>query len=368
MSSTAAQPSTYLMGGPFIPLVKIDEEQRLVYGRAAQETPDRSKEIMDYASAVPAFQKWSEDVFRESNGLSKGNVRVMHQKNVAAGKVTEISYNDAEKAIDVVAKIVDDQEWKKVMEGVYTGFSMGGGYAKRWQDGGLTRYTPSIAELSLVDRPCIPTAIIADLVKVDGQVERITLRGRAHTFAELWRPVPPAPRSFADLWKAADHDETKHPRGPDGKWVATNVGLGAGFGAISGAMSGAALGASTFGAGRGALLGAGVGALGGAAYTGIVNATSRFVADDNEDWRDHTARVAGTMGAVSGTIGGGVLGGLAGAATGYVGRWVQDKLTDYLAGKPELASKAERVNSLTDEDFELIIAALNKPLDYKAAK
>jgi len=181
-----------------IPLVKIDVERRLVIARAAQEVADKSQEIMDYATAKPAFQKWSDEMATMSNGLSKGNVRVMHQKT-AAGKVTEITFNDDEKAVDVVMKIVDDNEWRKCLEGVYTGVSMGGGYAKSWQDGNLRRYTPRITEISLVDNPCIPTARFAELVKADGMTERLPLHGVARTFGQLWRP--PA-KTFSDLWRA----------------------------------------------------------------------------------------------------------------------------------------------------------------------
>ena len=66
-----------------------------------------------------------------------------------------------------VAKIVDDNEWKKVEEGVYTGFSPGGRYAKRWQDGAYRRYTPDVRELSIVDVPCNPSATFT-MVKADG--------------------------------------------------------------------------------------------------------------------------------------------------------------------------------------------------------
>ena len=45
---------------------------------------------------------------------------------IAAGKLTDIAFDDDAKRITVAAKIVDDDEWRKVQEGVYTGFSQGG--------------------------------------------------------------------------------------------------------------------------------------------------------------------------------------------------------------------------------------------------
>lgn len=170
-----------------VPLSKIDEEKRLVIGRAVQEVPDRSGEILDYASARDAFREWSDDFSARTGGLSKGNLRVMHDPKRVAGKVVQLDFDDATKSVEVVCKVVDDQEWKKVVEGVYTGFSVGGSYAKRWADPetGLKRYTPRVTELSLVDLPCIPTARIAELVKMDGSIQELQLRGRP-------------PRSFAE--------------------------------------------------------------------------------------------------------------------------------------------------------------------------
>ena len=85
----------------------------------------------------------------------------MHGR-VAAGKITEISFDDEGKRILIAAKIVDDDEWRKVEEGVYTGFSQGGRYVKRWSDPGsaLTRYTAEPHEISLVDLPCVASATI----------------------------------------------------------------------------------------------------------------------------------------------------------------------------------------------------------------
>ena len=155
----------------FLPLMKVDLDRRLVTGVATAETPDRSGEICDYASSKPYFEKWSAEALEASGGKSLGAVRAMHGR-VAAGKLTGIEFDDEAKRIVVAAKIVDDDEWRKVTEGVYTGFSQGGRYVKRWPDpdSSLVRYTAEPREISLVDLPCLPDATF-EVVK-DGVVEK----------------------------------------------------------------------------------------------------------------------------------------------------------------------------------------------------
>ena len=156
----------------FIPLVKVDVAQRLVYGIATAEQPDSSGEICDYESTKPHYQEWSAKFEKVTDGKSKGNLRAMHT-NIAAGKITAITFNDAQKSIEICGKVVDDAEWNKVVEGVYTGFSQGGRYAKQWPDperSGMTRYTAVPSEVSLVDNPCLPTATF-QVVKEGGAVE-----------------------------------------------------------------------------------------------------------------------------------------------------------------------------------------------------
>jgi hypothetical protein len=157
----------------FIPLHKADAARRMIYGYATAELPDRSGEICDYASTKPFYEKWSEDFAKASGGKSFGNLRAMHGK-VAAGKISSIAFNDEAKRIEIAAKIVDDDEWRKIEEGVYTGFSQGGAYVKRWPDPDnpeLTRYTAAPSEISLVDLPCLPEASF-ELVKADGGTQR----------------------------------------------------------------------------------------------------------------------------------------------------------------------------------------------------
>lgn len=196
----------------FIPISKIDEEKKLVYGRITEEVADKSGEIFDYESGKAAIQKWSEEISANSRGESKGNVRAMHS-NIAAGKFTDIAYDDDNKSIEGVAKIVDADEWQKVIEGVYTGFSIGGGYAKRWPDMAnplLMRYTPIISEVSLVDNPCVPTAVF-EMIKADGTRETRSFKPSVKGLSMPKETTAQAPANGA----AAGGDVTKFIK--DGK-------------------------------------------------------------------------------------------------------------------------------------------------------
>lgn len=156
----------------FLPLSKVDEEKRIIWARAAAEESDRTKEIMDYSTAVEAFKTWSAESHKASMGKSLGNVRVMHRPEVA-GRVIDIAYKPDEKAIDVAIKIDDEKLWEMCKAGSYTGLSIGGGYAQKWadpQNPALTRYTPRLSEISVVDRPCMPSATF-QIMKADGTVE-----------------------------------------------------------------------------------------------------------------------------------------------------------------------------------------------------
>jgi hypothetical protein len=156
----------------FIPITKIDAARRLVYGVVTAEAPDVTGEVCDYASTKPHYQKWSQKFADATDGKSFGNLRAMHS-HVAAGKLVDIAFNDEQKRIEICGKVIDDAEWQKVEEGVYTGFSQGGRYLKRWPDPDeptLIRYTAEPVEVSLVDHPCLPEATFA-VIKADGSTE-----------------------------------------------------------------------------------------------------------------------------------------------------------------------------------------------------
>lgn len=154
----------------FAPIFKVDVAKREVYGVMAEEKVDKSNQIFDYDSSKPYVKTWVEGFEKSTDGKSFGNVRAMHSA-IAAGKLTGVEFDDSAKKINVVAKIVDDNEWKKVEEGVYTGFSIGGKYIKKWMDGTAERYTANLSEVSIVDNPCMHGAKFT-MVKADGAEEQ----------------------------------------------------------------------------------------------------------------------------------------------------------------------------------------------------
>lgn len=167
----------------FVQFTKIDEEKREVAGRLTQDILDRENEFWDYDSSVPHMKAWSQGFEDATGGKSVGNLRAMHHA-ISAGKLTSIDFNDAEKAVDIVAKIVDDAEWEKTKEGVYTGFSLGGNIVRSWRDPKnplFKRFEVDPVEASLVDLPCVPTAMFS-YVKAGGVVE-------ARRFKKVAEPV-----------------------------------------------------------------------------------------------------------------------------------------------------------------------------------
>ena len=155
----------------FVPINKIDEEQRLVYGTVAAEVMDNSGEMFDYEGSKDYFAKWSENAHATSGGKSYGNVRVMHTSKVAGIVSSPLGFDDENRVIEACAKVVDDAEWEMVKAGGYTGFSMGGRYVSRaTKSDGVKTYIADPCEISLVDKPCIPTATFS-VVKADGITE-----------------------------------------------------------------------------------------------------------------------------------------------------------------------------------------------------
>lgn len=141
-----------------IPITKVDEEQRMVYGYATVEELDSHGEIITYEASKKAFSNWI------------GNIREMHQ-DVAVGKAVDIEFDDDAKGVWIGAKISESEDgqnaWIKVKEGVLAGFSIGG----RVNDCKMTQMMIDgkkkmvnviddydLGETSLVDNPAVASA------------------------------------------------------------------------------------------------------------------------------------------------------------------------------------------------------------------
>ena len=155
-----------------MPLTKIDEGRRIVSGFASLDNLDKQDDIVTTEASMDAFAKF------------RGNIREMHQPS-AIGKMIsfkEEKYFDPEtkkfyKGVFVSAYISKGAQdaWEKVLDGTYTGFSIGGRMNK-WDDGYDEKSDKPIriikeydlVELSLVDSPANQFANIMSVEKVDG--------------------------------------------------------------------------------------------------------------------------------------------------------------------------------------------------------
>jgi len=136
----------------YLPFEKKDNDQRIVAGYATTEDLDSQGEVVKLAAverALPDYMKYA-------------NIREMHQWS-AVGKAIQASVDNTKKGLYLVAKVVDEQAWKKVKEGVYNGFSIGGKVVKKV---GNNIEDLVLNEISLVDRPANPSATFS-LVKID---------------------------------------------------------------------------------------------------------------------------------------------------------------------------------------------------------
>ena len=128
----------------FAEICKVNPETRMVYGYASTEAMDVQGERVSkdaLAKALPAYMQFA-------------NIREMHQPS-AVGVAKEATLD--EKGLYLAAKVVDDDAWNKVKEGVYKGFSIGGKTVTK-VDEMITELR--LSEISLVDRPANPEAVI----------------------------------------------------------------------------------------------------------------------------------------------------------------------------------------------------------------
>jgi hypothetical protein len=174
----------------FIPLEKIEEQSDgtlSVYGLVTAEEPDLDKEVCDYATTKPLYQEVAADRLKITSAIkgmepSLMPLREMHQ-TVTQGAGRRMDFDDDAKKIRMGFSVVDPTAVKKWKAGCFVGFSQGGDYVKRWADPvfkGCMRYTARPLEVSAVDVPCLPSALVesmkgrtVELHKANGGVELI---------------------------------------------------------------------------------------------------------------------------------------------------------------------------------------------------
>ena len=130
----------------YFPIEKVDAERREVWGYASTEARDDQGEVVKRDALIAALGDY----------MRFANIREMHQLS-AVGVVREAAVDD--KGLYVGAKIVDDQAWEKVVEGVYKGYSIGGRVTQRDPSDYKIITGLTLHEISLVDRPANPEAI-----------------------------------------------------------------------------------------------------------------------------------------------------------------------------------------------------------------
>ena len=155
-----------------MPIGKVDVERRMVSGFATLDNIDKQGDIVTTDSSIEAFKNF------------RGNLREMHQPS-AVGKIVSFKEdryfdpNDKKfySGVYVSAYVSKGAQnaWEKVLDGTYTGFSIGGNI-KSWDDAYNEDMDKTIRvikdydlfELSLVDSPANQFANIVSIEKKDG--------------------------------------------------------------------------------------------------------------------------------------------------------------------------------------------------------
>jgi hypothetical protein len=156
-----------------MPIGKVDKERRVVSGFATLDNVDKQGDVVDTSASLTAFKNF------------RGNLREMHQPS-AVGKVVsfkEDRYFDPNtkkfySGVYVSAYVSKGAQdaWEKVLDGTYSGFSIGGNIKKYDDQVDSNTENPiriikeyELHELSLVDNPANQFANIFSIEKANGQ-------------------------------------------------------------------------------------------------------------------------------------------------------------------------------------------------------
>ena len=177
----------------FIPLTKMEEQgdgSLNVFGVVTAEQPDLDNEVCDYAGTKPFYQAKVASMFKLTSSVegmepSIMPMREMHQL-IAIGAGRTIEFDDANKTIKMGFNVVEPVAIQKFKKGVLIGFSQGGAYVGDPLPDpvhkGCKRYIADPAEVSAVDSPCLPSALVetmkgrtVQLAKSNGTTEVVPL-------------------------------------------------------------------------------------------------------------------------------------------------------------------------------------------------
>ena len=165
----------------FIPLTKIEEQgdgTLHVFGLVTAEEPDLEREVCDYEGTKVLYQKRTQEHLQKTSlpGMTPSLMpfREMHDTKVQ-GAGRSLVCDDEKKTIKMGFHVVSSEAVKLWKAGCFVGFSQGGTYVKQWPDptfDGCTRYIADPIEVSAVDTPCLPSALVE------------TMKGRTVQFAK----------------------------------------------------------------------------------------------------------------------------------------------------------------------------------------
>ena len=160
-----------------MPLLKVDQERRIVHGFATLDNLDKQDDIVTKSASVRAFERF------------RGNIREQHDPHKAVGKVVtfkEESIYDQETGKTYSGVLVSayvskgaEDTWQKVLDGTLSGFSIGGAIkdTEKAYDEDLDKairiiHEYDLVELSLVDNPANQLANIVSIEKLDnGEID-----------------------------------------------------------------------------------------------------------------------------------------------------------------------------------------------------
>lgn len=171
-------------GGPItlsFGISKVDQERRIVSGIATTEVLDKQGDIVDYDGSVEAFREWP------------GNIREQHDSKKAVGRALHWEPMPDKRAIWVDAYISKSPDgeatWTKVQEGILKGFSVHGHVLSSRPEvvkaaDGTSQHANRVLryrldELSLVDNPACPEALVHLVKSVNGVAEATDVLDKA---------------------------------------------------------------------------------------------------------------------------------------------------------------------------------------------